>query len=199
MTSAQALPTLFVIVGPNGAGKTTSYKAVLKNRVAAPSINAKLIQRDVLNDPSMDASYTASQIASERRQALIRDRRSFVTETVFSHSSKLDLIIKARDAGFGIVVFHLDIVSSDLAVTQVEARVEEGGHPVPAQKIRQRYARNKALIKQTVLMADATVIFDATRLNEAPRRLAKFVYGRPEFVGEDLPDWFSNLYGDVTC
>lgn len=197
MTSSQSRPTLFLIVGPNGAGKTTFYETVLKNRVAAPFINADMIQRDELKDPSMRASYAASQLATERREALIRKRESFVTETVFSHPSKLDLLERARQGGYRVVVFHLDIASEDLAVARVKERVSGGGHPVPDDKIRQRYVRNKALIRQAVLLADVAVVYDASALNEAPRHLARFVQGRMEQVEENRPDWFQTLYGDL--
>ena len=197
MTSPQARPTLFLIVGPNGAGKTTFYETVLKNRVAAPFINADIIQRDELKDPSMEASYAASRIAAERREAHIQKGESFVSETVFSHRSKLSLIKSAREAGFRIVMFHLDIVSGDLAVARVKARVSEGGHPVPDEKILQRYARNKSLIRQAVLLADAALIFDSSALNTATRRLAKIAHGRLELIEDDRPAWFNALYGDI--
>nr|WP_070959725.1 zeta toxin family protein [Hyphomonas sp. Mor2] len=197
MTSPEARPTLFLVAGPNGAGKTTFYETVLKTRVAAPFINADEIQRDELKDPSMRASYTASQMAADRREALIQKRESFVTETVFSHPSKLDLLAKARAAGFRIIVFHLDIVSGDLAVARVKARISEGGHPVPDDKVRERYARNKALIKRAALMADAAVIYDSSALNAAPRRLAKLVHGRLEWIEFNRPGWFDALYGDL--
>ena len=195
MNSPQARPTLFLIAGPNGAGKTTFYETVLKGRVAAPFINADIIQRDELKDRSMEASYTASALAAERRDSHIANGESFITETVFSHNSKLELLKRARAAGFRTVVFHLDIVSDDLAVARVKARISEGGHPVPEDKIRQRYARNKVLIRQAVLMADAAAVYDASALNASPTRLAKFVHGRIEAVEVVRPGWFEALYG----
>lgn len=197
MSSPKARPTLFVIAGPNGAGKTTFYNTVLRGRVSAPFVNADIIQLDELKDRSMEASYTAGALAAERRDAHIAKRESFVTETVFSHISKLELLKHARAAGFRIVVFHLDIVSDDLAVARVKARVMEGGHPVPVDKIKQRYARNKVLIRQAVTMADAAAVYDASGLNVSPRRLAKFVHGRMELVEDDYPEWFNALYGKL--
>ncbi|MEL6243880.1 MAG: AAA family ATPase [Pseudomonadota bacterium] len=138
MSSPEARPTLFLIAGPNGAGKTTFYETALKGKVAAPFVNADIMQRDELKDASMEASYTASALAADRRDAHISAGEGFVTETVFSHVSKLDLLRRARAAGFRIVVFHLDIVSDMLAVARVRSRVAEGGHPVPESKIKER-------------------------------------------------------------
>ncbi len=61
--------TMFMLAGPNGAGRSTLYETVIRPRVAAPFINADVIQRDELRDASMTASYRAAEIAEERRRA----------------------------------------------------------------------------------------------------------------------------------
>lgn len=195
MTNAAARPTLFLIAGPNGAGKTTFYETVLKNRVKAPFINADLIQRDDLGETTMSAAYGAAEIAAARRSALIEVRESFVTETVFSHSSKLAMLKAAQDAGYRIVVFHLHIASADLAVARVAERVSEGGHPVPEDKIRARYERNQTLICAAALMADHASIYDASALNQPPRLVLRLRNGQLEKQPSDMPDWCDALYG----
>lgn len=197
MTSPAPRPTLFLIAGPNGAGKSTFYDAVLKPRVQAPFINADIIQRDELKDPSVEAAYEAAKIASARRDDCLRSGHSFVTETVFSHPSKLEMLGAARKAGFRIVIFHLHLGSADLAVARVAVRVEEGGHLVPENKIRERYARNQQLIHDAILMADKGAVYDASRLNQAPRLLAKTSLGKADWVAQDLPEWFERLYAEL--
>lgn len=66
-----------------------------------------------------------------------------MTETVFSHLSKLQLIDEARDRGFT----HVGVDTPDLSVARVGMRVEEGGHIVSEDKIRTRYERGAALIR----------------------------------------------------
>ncbi|MBU6407671.1 MAG: zeta toxin family protein [Alphaproteobacteria bacterium] len=198
MTSPAPRPTLFLIAGPNGAGKSTFYDTVLKPRVQAPFINADIIQRDELKNPSAKAAYEAARIASARRDECLRSGHSFVTETVFSHPSKLEMLGAARKAGFRIVIFHLHLGSADLAVARVAARVEEGGHPVPENKIRERYARNQQLIHAAILIADKGAVFDASSLNQAPRLLAKTSLGQADWVAQDLPEWFEHLYEELS-
>lgn len=198
MTSPAPRPTLFLIAGPNGAGKSTFYDTVLKPRVQAPFINADIIQRDELKNPSAEAAYQAARIASARRDECLRSGHSFVTETVFSHPSKLEMLGAARKAGFRIVIFHLHLGSADLAVARVAARVEEGGHPVPENKIRERYARNQQLIHAAILIADKGAVFDASSLNQAPRLLAKTSLGQADWVAQDLPEWFEHLYAELS-
>jgi len=141
-----ARPTMFMLAGPNGAGKSTLYQTVIKPRVAAPFINADDIQRGELRDPSSQAAYKAADIAESRRRQCIAEGRSFVTESTFSHPSKLDLVDAARAAGFRVVMFHVSLRSADLSVLRVASRTREGGHDVPEDKIRERYQRNQALL-----------------------------------------------------
>lgn len=60
-------PTLIVLAGPNGAGKSTLYETRIAPSFAGPFINADIIQRAELCDPSPAASYEAAKIASSRR------------------------------------------------------------------------------------------------------------------------------------
>jgi predicted ABC-type ATPase len=123
--------------------------------------------------------------------------RSFVMETVFSHPSKLDLLRDARDAGYRLTVFHLNLASANLAVARVNARVTEGGHEVPEQKIRDRFARNQQLIRQAVLLADRALVFDSSALNERPTVVLEMANGQPVNCSDERPDWFEALYGDL--
>lgn len=188
---------MFLIAGPNGAGKTTFYETVLRPRLAAPFVNADIIQRDELKKLSVKAAYEAAEIAAQRRGALIAERCSFVTESVFSHPSKLSLLADARSAGFRIILFHLHLNSAELAVARVAERVREGGHAVPDEKVRARYARNQLLIKKAVMLADAAAVYDASTLNTPPRMLWRIASRVTEFLADDRPTWFDRLYGDV--
>lgn len=197
MAAQPPQPTLFLIAGPNGAGKSTFYDTVLAPRVAAPFINADIIQRDELRDRSPEASYEAARIAEARRRDLLSSGRSFVMETVFSHPSKLALLEDARRAGYRLVVFHLNLDSAELAVARVKARNAEGGHDVPEDKVRERYARNQALIRKAALLADRALVYDSSALNAAPRVLLELVSGQRARCADEKPAWFKTLYGDL--
>lgn len=81
MSADARRPTLLLIAGPNGAGKTTFYETALKPKVAIPFINADAIQKNELNDVSVEASYRAAAIAAERRVDYLERGLSFATET----------------------------------------------------------------------------------------------------------------------
>lgn len=189
-------PFLFLIAGPNGAGKSTFYELRLENRVRAPFVNADVIQRDELMDPSLAASYRASEIAEARRDAHLRSRRSLVVETVFSHASKLAFVEAARSHGFVIVMYHIGVQGADLSVARVKERVEEGGHDVPEHKIRERYDRNGPIIRQAVLQADKAFVIDNSSLDAPFRQVLAFDGGVFLRADAPVPAWASSLYGE---
>jgi predicted ABC-type ATPase len=183
-----------LLAGPNGAGKSTLYDTRVRPQFAGPFINADVIQRDELRDASMAASYEAAQIAAKRRAEMLAQGRSFATETVFSHPSKLEVIEAARAKGFLVIVMHVGVESADLSVARVAGRQEEGGHDVPEEKIRARFDRGQPLIRQAVLHADRGMVFDNSRLNEPPRQVLVFARGRLLKVEPILPHWVLRAY-----
>ncbi|WP_370161051.1 zeta toxin family protein [Limimaricola soesokkakensis] len=187
-------PSLVLLAGPNGAGKSTLYQTRVAPSFAGPFINADIIQRDELRDPSMEASYEAARIAETRRAEMLMDGVSFAAETVFSHPSKLEIIESARLRGYLVVVLHVGVDSPDLSVERVRGRAEEGGHDVPENKIRARYERSQPLIRKAVLRADSGMVFDNSRLNTPPLQMLVFANGRLAQVAPMLPRWVLGAY-----
>ena len=185
-----------MLAGPNGSGKSTLYTTRIAPKFAVPFINADIIQRDELRQTNVDAAYEAAKIATERRAALLAEGKSFATETVFSHPSKLDLITQAKALGYRIMTFHISVEHPDLSVARVGERVKEGGHPVPEDKIRGRYDRSGPLIRQAIHHSDIGHVFDNSRLNQPPRRALSFSKGKLTFAFPQLPAWVLDLYGD---
>jgi len=191
---AKRRPTVFLIAGPNGAGKSTLYNSIIKPKINAPFINADVIQKQELRDPSMQASYTARDMAIERRAQYLKEGKSFVFETVFSHPSKLAEIADYKAAGFNVVLYHIGLNSPDLSVERVRQRVQKGGHNVPEQKIRERFERNLPLIKDAALIADRAFIYDNSVQGRALRLGVELEKGNVVSIGENLPKWQRGLY-----
>lgn len=189
-------PSLILLAGPNGAGKSTLYETRVAPILAAPFINADIIQRDELGDASPGAAYKAAEIADARRSGMLAEGKSFATETVFSHPSKLKIVESARMRGYVVIVMHVGVDSPDLSVARVRGRVREGGHDVPEDKIRARFDRGAALIRKAVLLADRGMVFDNSRLNEPPRQVLVFSNGRLTQAAPNLPQWVLSTYAD---
>jgi len=170
-------PVLHVIVGPNGAGKSTFHRSVL-----APSalefVNADNIAARLWPGEEEERSYDAARLAEERRADLLSERRSFVTETVFSHESKVDLLRRASEAGY-VVVLHVIMISEALAVERVAHRVANGGHSVPEDKIRSRHRRLWSHVARAAGIADETVVYDNSSASSPFKIVATYRSGKP--------------------
>lgn len=179
-------PVLHLVAGPNGAGKTTFYEEILAS-THLPFINADRIARERWPDDAEARAYEAAAVAAEERRKAISEGRSFVAETVFSHPSKVDLVRRARAAGYRVHL-HVILVPEELAVQRVRARVDAGGHPVPEEKIRTRYRRLWTLVRQAIELADRAEVLDNGRAAQPFRRVASFERG--VLVGSaDWPPW----------
>lgn len=180
-------PVLHLLAGSNGAGKSTLAGEILIPRTHLPFVNADLIAEQLWpGDRSEQARRAAevSRLAAEERVRLMAQQASFITETVFSHPSKLDLLREAQILGY-TVSLHIVMVPEDLAVERVADRVAYGGHTVPEEKIRGRYRRLWELVARARQMADRSDFYDNSSLDEPFRRVAVYEYGQP--VGH--PDW----------
>ena len=192
-------PSLVLLAGPNGAGKSTLYRTRVAPSFAGPFVNADVIQRDELKDSSMEASYEAARLAEARRLEMLEAGRSFATETVFSHPSKLGIVEGARARGYLVVVIHVGVDDPELSVARVGERTREGGHDVPEDKVRARYERGGPLIREAVLRADRGMVFDNSALNSPPRRMLVFSAGRLAEAVPILPQWILTAYAaDLT-
>jgi len=177
-------PVLHLLAGPNGAGKTTYYERILGPATGLPFINADRIAQERWPGDPVSHGYDASALAAEERAAAIRERRSFISETVFSHPSKLDLLRAAGEAGYRRTL-HVILIPEELAVQRVLVRVETGGHAVPEEKIRARCRRLWRLLREAIDYAEEAEVLDNSRAKAPFRVVARYADGRP--LG--APDW----------
>ena len=131
---------MHLLTGPNGAGKSTLVTRVLQPVTGLPFVNADLIAAREWPDAEAEHAYDASHLAAPNRDELIADGASFITETVFSHQSKVDLVRTAHDVGY-LVHLHVIVMPANLCAARVAERVLNGGHSAPEEKIRQRHER----------------------------------------------------------
>jgi predicted ABC-type ATPase len=173
------MPVLHLIAGPHGAGKSTLYQYLLAPRYPAlPFINAE------------------RSAADAQRQELLHKGLSFVTETAFSHPSRVALVAQARTLGFEVVLYALAVDEPRRLLQRVSQRVREGGHTVPSHKVLERYARCLDNLRQAVFMADLALLIDAIDAQEGGPRLVASVMGRQMQLHTALrPRWVEKVLG----
>lgn len=112
-------------------------------------------------------SYPAAAIADFIRKKCIISESSFSFESVFSHISKIDEINDAKKVGFKTYLYF--IATSDPLVNsnRVQARVKNGGHSVPDDKILSRYYKTMENLYSMLMVFDNVFLFDTSNQNSS--------------------------------
>lgn len=168
--------------------------------------NEKLIDKNVtLTGDHLQLTSTfyyqeiAQLLARYLRERMLRDKISFTFETVFSHSSNLDIMRKAVEAGYKVYLYFVSTASPEINQFRVQYRVTQGGHDVPADKIRSRYYRSLELLYDAAEIACQCFFFDNSK-HDAPFRLINhFKRNGVEKVwdtenGDGFTEWFKKYY-----
>lgn len=170
------MPVLHLLAGPNGAGKSSFVHDVLGPVTGLPFVNADEIAALEWPGETAEHAYEAARLAEESRRELIREGASFISETVFSHPSKVELVADALEAGY-LAHLHVVMVPVELTVQRVADRVRRGGHAVPERKIRERYDRLWDYVGQAVRLVDVAEVRDNSRARTPFRLCARFEHG----------------------
>jgi len=201
-----AKPVFYLLAGPNGAGKSTLFRAAVAEGLIpadAEFVNADLFEAahlQHLDNPQL-RSEKARAWADGRRAALLQAGQSFVSETVFSHESKLALIENARRCGFAVVLLVVCMDDPKRLLARVRQRVLEGGHTVPAERILARYPRTLSHLARAVRLADLAMLYDtggasddADKVNP-PVRVAVCRGQQTQRLVKRLPKWAKRVLG----
>jgi predicted ABC-type ATPase len=194
-------PVFYLLAGPNGAGKSTLYKALLaagQIPKEAEFVNADLHEAAHLQHipDAQQRSEAARQWADQRRDELLAAGKSFVSETVFSHESKLALMAQAQEKGFVVLLLVVCMDDPKRLLKRVSQRVSEGGHDVPAERILARYPRTLRNLRKAVRLADAALLHDSeTVLPGAHRLIAACEKQNTQVLYEPLPVWAKRVLG----
>jgi predicted ABC-type ATPase len=194
-------PVFYLLAGPNGAGKSTLFNA-LRQAGQIPA-NAEFVNADVYEAAHLQhitdleqRSRMARAWADARRSQLLKQGRSFVSETVFSHESKLALITQAQQAGFMVLLLIVALDQPERLLARVSQRVREGGHAVPHERILSRYPRTLALLQRAVRLADAALLHDSHDAAPGTHKLiAACKREQTHILHKPLPQWARQVLG----
>jgi predicted ABC-type ATPase len=141
----------------------------------------------------------AQIIADFLRKKLLKERKRFSFETVFSHNSKLDIMREAVDAGYKVYLYFVSTESPEINKFRVEARMKKGGHSVPFDKIETRYYRALNLLHDASQLAYQAFFFDNSEEGGNFKMFAHFkvIAGKKawdDINEDDIPNWFKIYY-----
>lgn len=166
---------MVVIAGPNGSGKSTVTEGLrLADQFPAEYINADDIAKNELQDIAdpVARNRQAATMAEERRKAALDSGEPFAFETVLSTPGKLALFDEARDKGFSVNLVFITTADAAINLERVQIRVAKGGHPVPADKIAERYERAMQLLPSAIQKSDYAEVYDNSSDERGPKLIA---------------------------
>ncbi len=180
---------MVAVAGPNGAGKTPFYHAYIA-RAALRYVSADVLAKEL----DMDV-YDAAKAADVLRRALLKQKESFAFETVFSDpvGDKLKFLREGVAAGYTVVLCFIGLEDAGLSEERVAMRVSQGGHDVPAEKLKFRFPRTMANLKAAIAALPLVYVFDNSDLRRPFRKVALFRSGRLAEKHKTAPVWFKGL------
>lgn len=191
-------PIMVAVAGPNGAGKTTFYHAHLQP-AGLRFVNADELARELDLDP-----YSAAKVSDVIRRELVKQRESFVFETVFSDpvGDKRAFLLETIRAGYTVVLCFVGISGPDISEERVALRVSQGGHDVPTSKLIERFPRTMANLHAAIRELPHVLIYSNDDLHTPFREIAKFENGRCVGLNPPLPEWLNEVFvrpGSPSC
>lgn len=153
---------LFIIGGCNGAGKTTASYTVLPEMLGCKEfVNADEIAKGLSPFNPESVAIEAGRLMLRRMEDLLFEGADFAFETTLATRSYVGFIRKAQQLGYFVTLVYFWLPTPEQAIERVATRVREGGHSIPPEVIRRRYANGlRNLIELYTPICDFWTIYD---------------------------------------
>lgn len=133
---------IIIIAGPNGAGKTTFARQYLPGESDCRIfVNADLIASGLSPFFPESAAVRAGRLMAAEIDRLAGNGDSFAFETTLAGRGYARKIRRWRAAGYRVKLVFLSLATPEEAIRRVALRVTQGGHDIPQDVIRRRFAR----------------------------------------------------------
>lgn len=161
-------PCIYVLAGTNGAGKSSIAGAMFLAKGSDYFNPDDVAGRMRHAKPQLSEAEANSQAWNQGTRLLqraIAGRLSFAFETTLGGNTIPALLRSALSAGLEVRVWYVGLRSVELHIARVRARVEKGGHPIPEQKIRERFDRSRLNLIRLLPCLTELLVYDNS--NEA--------------------------------
>ena len=155
-------PKCIIIAGPNGAGKTTFAREFLAQEAGVVHfVNPDLIASGLSPLRPELAAIAAGRLFLRELDRLAGSNEDFAFESTLSGLTYMNRLKRWKAAGRRIEIAYLRILSPQLALRRIAARVKQGGHNVPRQDVLRRFTRSwKNFERHYRLLADGWSVYD---------------------------------------
>jgi predicted ABC-type ATPase len=157
-------------------------------------VNADTLAQGLSAFRPEEAALEAGRVMLARLDYLESQHRRFAFESTLASHTLSRRLTRLKTRGYSVHVVYLWLPTVDLALARVSERVRAGGHDVPAEAVRRRFARGRHNFFTTYRpLADTWRLYDASPL-AGPRLVASGGIGRPTRI-RDSNVWHEAAQG----
>lgn len=133
---------LYILAGANGSGKSTISKVLLPEE-SLVYVNPDDIARELNPSDPPAAKIEAGKETLHRIDDYLSRGVSFAIESTLSGLVYLKVLARAKELGYETAIVYTFVDSPEVCIARINARVKAGGHFVPPEDVKRRYARSK--------------------------------------------------------
>ena len=136
-------------------------------------VNADEIAKGLSPFNPESVAIEAGRLMLQRMDDLLSEGSDFAFETTLSTRSYVKFIERAQAKGYFVTLLYFWLPTPEQAIERVATRVREGGHNIPSDVIRRRYANGiKNLTALYIPLCNYWAIYDNSSADEQIRIIA---------------------------
>ena len=153
------MPELHIVAGPNGVGKTTAFTTIVPKGLEY--VNADMIAKAIKEKAGgLNTQDVANQEAAKIFYDKAERKESFAIETNLYDVETYKSFQGLQGLGYSTFIYFLAVDDVSICIKRVDLRVQQGGHNVNPDIIRQRYTTGLALLKHYKHFPDVLMLLD---------------------------------------
>ncbi len=133
---------IIIIAGGNGVGKTTFARAFLQE-YDYEFLNADEIAKSLSAENPSEKKISAGKLFFQKLHEAVLEDKSLLIESTLAGRYLQKFIKSVQSKNYQITIIFLFAQSPEILIERIAERVEKGGHYVPDEDVRRRFARGK--------------------------------------------------------
>jgi len=199
------VPRIYVLAGTNGAGKSSIIGAMFLEKGVEFFNPDDATERILSANPGISRAEANSAAWYEGKRLLeraIAEKLDFAFETTLGGRTIAALLSRALSEGIDVRVWYVGLSNVELHIARVKSRVEQGGHEIPEERIRERYTRSRLNLIQLLPNLTELLLYDNSeegdpKTGEAPKPklILHAVKGRVFEICDlnQVPEWAKSV------
>lgn len=146
---------------------TASYTVLPEMLGCREFVNADEIAKGLSPFNPESVAIEAGRLMLQRMDDLLSEGEDFAFETTLATRSYVKFVERAQAKGYFVTLLYFWLPTPEQAIERVATRVSEGGHNIPSDVIRRRYANGiKNLTTLYTPICDFWTIYDNSSADE---------------------------------